>query len=386
MRHAIERYLIDATPASRCLLSIGVGSPSLALALGLITWAQHSPEVAPKLHHQAIVSAQWCLVASLLVLGGLTLWLWPRRQAQRIALGVELAVGLSIGVSFSVLNCLSGLYGASGHLILLGATTVGMLLLNWRAMIITIALCALGLITWEWLMWYRIVPYAGAITPDAFVNGQPSWWWRTWHGITLYIGMVVTVTLIMMLFSSQDALRRRLSRLAVTDGLTGLANRRHFMDRLRIELARQRRSGRPLSVVSIDADHFKHVNDQYGHAVGDEVLAALAGTLSIGVRAPTDLAARLGGEEFALLLPDTPLAEAQAVCQRLQALLPTRAVQGPGGPLSVTLSMGVVESQGMEASSVLRAADANLYQAKQSGRNCVVSSVITPPTGKEAPR
>jgi diguanylate cyclase (GGDEF)-like protein len=386
MRHAIERYLIDATPASRCLLGIGVGSPSLALALVLITWAQHSPEVAPKLNQWAMVSAQWCLSTSLVVLAGLSLWLWPRRQALSLPLGAELAVGLCIGVGFSYLNCLSGLYGASGHLILLGATTVGMLLLSWRVMIITITLCGIGLITCEWLMWYRILPYAAAITPDAFVNGQPSWWWRAWHGIMLYTGILVTVTLIMMLFSSQDALRRRLSRLAITDGLTGLANRRHFMDRLRIELARQRRSGRPLSVVSIDADHFKNINDQYGHAAGDDVLVALASTLSLSVRAPTDLAARLGGEEFALLLPDTPLAEAQAVCQRLRALLPTQAVQGPNGPLSVTLSMGLVQSLGVEASSVLRAADANLYQAKQSGRNSVVSSVINAPPWQEASR
>ena len=105
-------------------------------------------------------------------------------------------------------------------------------------------------------------------------------------------------------------------------------------------------------------------------------LAALAVAMTLGIRAPTDLAARMGGEEFALLLPDTSLSEANNVCERLQALFDQQHFSSPKGHFGVSMSLGVVQCLGVGAERVLRAADANLYQAKAAGRHRMVCSVL----------
>jgi diguanylate cyclase (GGDEF)-like protein len=384
MRHATERFLIDSTPATRCLLGIAVGSPLLCLAWAAIALGQLSPEIAAHTHATALHWAHACLATALSVLAAMGVWLWPRRQDKAERFWAELVVALGVGMPFTYLNGLSGLYGSGNNLILLGAATIGLLLLNWRVMLVGITICGLWLIGWDWLTWHEAVPYAGAILPSTFHNEQPAWWWRLWQGLTLYIGLPVAVTMIMMLFASHDALRRKLAQLAITDALTGLANRRHFMDRLAQELARQRRAGRVLTVVSIDADHFKQINDLHGHAKGDEALVMLSHVLSVGIRAPTDLAARLGGEEFALLLPDTSLEEAQVVCRRLQSALTRRSIDTGTGALHLTVSMGLVQALGASAQAILKASDTNLYQAKASGRNCMVCSALEAPLSSPA--
>jgi diguanylate cyclase (GGDEF)-like protein len=178
-------------------------------------------------------------------------------------------------------------------------------------------------------------------------------------------------------------MHKQLRLLSNTDGLTGLANRRHFMDRLNAELARQQRSGRPLSVVLLDADRFKQINDRYGHAKGDEVLVALARDLSAGVRTPTDLVARLGGEEFAILLPETELVEADVVCARLQQSVRARVFESASETFALTVSMGVVQALGASADQILWQADSDLYQAKRAGRNRAAFSVLRFPFESE---
>jgi len=166
------------------------------------------------------------------------------------------------------------------------------------------------------------------------------------------------------------AQRTQLRVQATTDPLTGLANHRTFHERLRAEAARSRRSGTPLSLVLLDIDHFKRVNDNFGHQRGDEVLRVVAAVLAEDGRA-SDLTARLGGEEFALLLADTDADGALAVAERLRAEL--EAVDIPG-PRRVTASFGVA-ALGADADpdELVRAADRALYAAKAGGRNrCVV--------------
>jgi len=226
------------------------------------------------------------------------------------------------------------------------------------------------------LLQWGHVPYGPAITAGAFDQDGARWWLGVWQATVVVVSLPVCAAMVMVLFSSQEAMHKRLRQLSITDGLTGLSNRRHFMDRLEAELARQQRSGQPMSMVLLDADHFKDVNDQYGHAKGDEVLMALAKDLFAGVRTPTDVVARLGGEEFALLLPDTELADAETVCVRLQKSLRARRFASSSGPFGVTVSMGVVQALGATADQMLWQVDANLYQAKAAGRNRAVFSVL----------
>jgi diguanylate cyclase (GGDEF)-like protein len=173
--------------------------------------------------------------------------------------------------------------------------------------------------------------------------------------------------------------KAQLALLANTDGLTGLANRRHFDEVLAQELRRLQRVGGELSLLMLDVDHFKAFNDRYGHPEGDHCLQALAGVLAHLCRRPADLAARFGGEEFVLVLPDTPLAGAQARALQLQHALAGMDRPHAASPVAprVTVSVGVLCTRGedgLTAEDLLAQVDAQLYRAKSEGRNRIVAA------------
>jgi diguanylate cyclase (GGDEF)-like protein len=165
---------------------------------------------------------------------------------------------------------------------------------------------------------------------------------------------------------------------AYIDSLTGVHNRRHFDERFQSEWRRTARNGTALSVMLVDADHFKLYNDRYGHQAGDRCLRRIAATLKAGLRRPADLVARFGGEEFAFLLPETPLAGAMALAQQLRAAVFAQQIENedaPGG--IVTLSAGVCSRSGPgagTAAQLLGQVDAQLYLAKAGGRDRVCGS------------
>jgi diguanylate cyclase (GGDEF)-like protein/PAS domain S-box-containing protein len=163
-----------------------------------------------------------------------------------------------------------------------------------------------------------------------------------------------------------------LLRAAVTDHLTGIANRRAFFDTAARELERWRRAPRPLSLLLIDADHFKGVNDRYGHATGDAVLCAIATTLS-GTAREVDVVARLGGVEFVVLLPSTDVGGAAVVAERIRGAIAAIAVASNGTLVRCTVSIGIStmgrDVTGLDA--LVERADAALHVAKAAGRNRV---------------
>ncbi len=169
---------------------------------------------------------------------------------------------------------------------------------------------------------------------------------------------------------------RRLAVQAATDALTGLLNRRKFRELAAEEMERARRYSRPLALLALDLDHFKTVNDQFGHPAGDGVLRHVAGLVAAGVRS-CDRVARLGGEEFAVLLPETRLAEATILAERLRLAVSGHPAEiAPAGLIPVTVSVGCVgllkEDQDIDALMVR--ADRALYAAKAAGRDCVVDA------------
>lgn len=175
------------------------------------------------------------------------------------------------------------------------------------------------------------------------------------------------------MLDTRTELTRTLDRtqaLAIRDGLTGLYNRRHLQQRLAEELQRQRRNHRPFCVALLDIDHFKRINDQHGHASGDAVLRAVARLLPAAMP-PTALLARWGGEEFLLLLPDTALAPARDVLQRLhQAMAQEDWPAVVPGLAPVTFSAGLCQSVSTdEVHRTLERVDQALYEAKALGRN-----------------
>jgi diguanylate cyclase (GGDEF)-like protein len=177
----------------------------------------------------------------------------------------------------------------------------------------------------------------------------------------------------------QDQLRRtqqKLAEQAITDELTGLKNRRAFDERLQEEFRRAQRYTDPVSLIMLDLDHFKNVNDRYGHQLGDEVLRGAAEQIRGSTRDP-DICARYGGEEFAVILPKTHLSGALSVAERIWKQLGAReyAAPGPGGtPFHVTASLGLAFYPSKDIATpelLLRYADEALYQAKRAGRNTI---------------
>jgi diguanylate cyclase (GGDEF)-like protein len=163
-----------------------------------------------------------------------------------------------------------------------------------------------------------------------------------------------------------------LAELAHRDGLTGLLNRRAFDEALPEMLGRAERLGETISLLAFDIDHFKRVNDTYGHAAGDDVLKALAQIVRDQLR-PIDRVFRTGGEEFAALLAGTDAGGAVEAAERLRQAIKARTVRIAGAEIGVTVSVGVAAITGTSSPDVLTgAADAALYRAKRGGRDRVV--------------
>ncbi|MFA0750115.1 MAG: hypothetical protein SLRJCFUN_000518 [Candidatus Fervidibacter sp.] len=164
-----------------------------------------------------------------------------------------------------------------------------------------------------------------------------------------------------------------LQTLSVTDALTGVPNRRYWDLRLAEEIARAQRYRYPLAVLMVDIDHFKRVNDTYGHQVGDVALQQVASRLRSNLRR-TDVLARYGGEEFGVLAPQTSLEAAKVLAERLRHAIASDPIQVNSDlsiPLTVSIGVAVFPEHGQNESELVAAADAALYRAKEEGRNCV---------------
>lgn len=250
---------------------------------------------------------------------------------------------------------------------------------------------------------FRLAVYCAALVALTHVGGWFRWGDGAWATLVLEAYFVEGGALACLgacffmeqgarrSFLQRSALRRKeqelltanaaLSRLAAADGLTGLANRRRFDQRLHEEWQRAQRDRYPLSVLMVDVDFFKHYNDHYGHQQGDECLRRLAGVLARQARRPADLVARYGGEEFVLLLPETAAGGALEVAEQLRQEVVALALPHAASTVAaiVTVSVGVaslVPGPELASDRLVAAADQALYAAKHAGRNraCLAAS------------
>jgi two-component system cell cycle response regulator len=169
-------------------------------------------------------------------------------------------------------------------------------------------------------------------------------------------------------------LHKEAQRLSITDGLTGVWNRRYLQLTLTKEIERAQRFGRPLSVLLMDIDHFKLVNDAHGHQVGDEVLVELTRRTMSTIRGQIDSLARYGGEEFIVVLPETPSDGAKVVAVKILAVFRHRPFvedADTGVPLTVSIGVAAFPEDGSTADELVRAADLAMYRAKEAGRDRV---------------
>ncbi len=188
------------------------------------------------------------------------------------------------------------------------------------------------------------------------------------------------------LMQENESIRATLEVSASTDSLTGLKNRRQFMQEAELALARAKRHTTPLTVAIADLDHFKAINDSHGHAVGDLVLQRVAELMQATLR-QTDIYCRYGGEEFAFVFPDTGMADARILAERLRESISEHPIDaGPNLRVRVTLSMGMVELGGMTLEDALHMADEAMYRAKIGGRNRIecAQTPMGPETTKPA--
>jgi diguanylate cyclase (GGDEF)-like protein len=187
----------------------------------------------------------------------------------------------------------------------------------------------------------------------------------------IYVGMstAVAFTLFGYILGRQAD---RLAELSETDPLTGLSNARGLFDRLDAELGRSLRYREPLALLSVDLDGLKNINDRYGHRAGDDAIRSVADVIRSELR-ESDVGARWGGDEFAVLAPSTSRIAALALAERIRALTPQRSTLWP---LSVSVGVATLEpntaGEGFDSATLMRAADAAMYEAKRSGRDRVV--------------
>ncbi len=210
--------------------------------------------------------------------------------------------------------------------------------------------------------------------------GDHSFPWKDGTGKAIgSVGILTDVTERRQLINRLRQTQEELKRLSLVDGLTGVANRRHFDEVLEREWRRAKRDRKPLCLVMIDLDLFKRYNDTHGHLAGDDCLKAVSGALRESLRRPGDFVARYGGEEFAVLLPGTGAGAGRLVAESLRTAVQGLEIPHQGGPETgrVTISQGVAATDGGSPATpqeLISLADAALYRAKELGRNRVAGS------------
>jgi diguanylate cyclase (GGDEF)-like protein len=252
---------------------------------------------------------------------------------------------------------------------LIGGLPVGKLRNRWYTMTALIVLFILGYLGYIGAFWNRHSELLDLIVPFVFFFGACFVW----------------LTAILSLQTALDVMRiSLLERETFTDPLTGVFNRRYLDRRLNEEVATARRYGLPLSVLLLDLDNFKQINDEQGHQIGDQVLIAAGGIVSSELRA-SDILARYGGEEFLVIAPHTALLKAAEQAERLRNRVENHdfRLQNESGKvvkLRLTISIGVASfGDGLDnVDRLVYAADENLYRAKREGRNRVVAAIPSP--------
>ena len=362
----------------------------LPLPLLLVFWvmpmiAQMKPEWAGLYRWDRVPFSQAVLALVIALSMVLARRAWHLRSDERDFPMFSL---LTVFTEFSAVIVLSVGYGYKDSPLML--LCMGMLILV-RAMFkptiykpVFIAMLLLFIIN-EIAFWTHATPYAPLLQHPIFTGKPLNGWWAFWLRVIYTMIAVPMVALFFLLAHIMNQEKKELEELVRTDALTGLLNRRAFMERFEIECARHQRKQKPFCLMMCDVDYFKKINDNYGHPAGDQVLAQLGRILQQSTRRNSDVAARFGGEEFVVLLPETQLEQARRIAEHIAWQLRVQEFEAGGKHFTSTLSIGLVEVSQGDIDESLRRADDNLYAAKEAGRDRIVATqMVDSPFGSIA--
>ncbi|MES2919845.1 MAG: GGDEF domain-containing protein [Pseudomonadota bacterium] len=316
-----------------------------------------------------VQTLQICLLAGICAIAALCLLM---RRSRPNALWVQHLATQYYTLALVASSYYIGTLTFATGVVLLGAPVFGFILLNRVVVWWAAATGSIALITLTYASTFGWIPYAPSMVPPGDAAAR-LWWVHTMYLFSFPHALVI------LLFADQTVgwWRQReetIRELGSTDMLTGLHNRRSIMSLLEKEVARSRRDGQPLSVVLLDLDHFKRINDTWGHPTGDRVLQRSAHVLRESLR-QHDAVGRYGGEEFMLLLPGTALDGARILLERCREQVADSIVDADTGEaVRLSASFGLACNEGrseLDAEDLIRLADEALYRAKAGGRNRV---------------
>lgn len=229
------------------------------------------------------------------------------------------------------------------------------------------------MVIYEFAFWTQWHTPAQMLTGPIYLNAGLDPWWAFWLRVVYIAVATPTVCFFFIMGFFMRRERMRLEYMIVTDPLTGLANRHCFMNELRACTHRQQRDPEQgLALLMCDVDHFKQINDTWGHPVGDKVLEGVSEVLRSSIRAQTDVAARIGGEEFVVMLPGMSLKQARETAEKIRQRVNQYVYTSEGREFQVSISIGVALVENGDGDRGIRMADKLLYLAKSLGRNRVV--------------
>ncbi|MGE5616372.1 MAG: diguanylate cyclase [Bacillota bacterium] len=255
------------------------------------------------------------------------------------------------------------------------------------ALAIGIALKTLGAIGAYWcyptiLFFYFVLRRRAATLCGLSMLTAATWvvyWYIGFDVATrFFLSLALMIVIVNIILNIVGDLHRRLVDQAITDPLTGAFNRRHMQTRLEESVERGRRSGSAASLLLIDIDHFKRINDRFGHEAGDNVLKGLVIIIRERMR-KSDLLFRIGGEEFLLLLPDTPQEAALGVAEELRETVASAPVH-PAVPATISIGVSALDARDTKAEDWVKRADDAMYEAKRAGRNRVIAAPMAAST------
>lgn len=371
----LESRIVDRQDSTSALVLVEATLPILLLMFVLQLVGLQDAGVRVLYRPSILSFSLWAQGAFIVWLIGMGVLAWRhRRDARPMPVLVQLtAVPAMLGVV--LLSLAYGLKDTPMSMVLLAQFVFARALFSLHQLRWAFSLSLLAVLIVEVCMVQGRLPYAPLLSAPVYMGGDLHPWWALWVRVVFSAATLPLSGILFFLAATLVRHRHALETLVRTDMLTGLANRREFMTRLDREAHRQARSSRPLSVVLFDVDHFKRVNDTWGHPVGDEVLTKVGEILRSHTREQVDTAARYGGEEFVLLLPETDLSGAQHVAEKISARLREHAFVVNGQTFTVTQSVGIAQVVEGDTGWALKVADRNLYQAKREGRDRIVASV-----------